>query len=168
MPTWETYRRYRWDVTRQCQEKLISGCCLVQNEKKMQLTQQETNKIKERDDQHTQELREWRSDLAKRKQVNVTDWRLCLLLEIFQLADFRGWISTAAWGTGKLLLSRQASAKTIACLCISAWRFVGVSPILLTNQISKWHSSTAGGFWGLCWRIPGWCCPWITLPHWNS
>ena len=35
----------------------------------MQLTQQETNKVKERDEQHTQELREWRSDLAKRKQV---------------------------------------------------------------------------------------------------
>lgn len=35
----------------------------------MQLTQQETNKIKERDEQHTQELREWRGDLAKRKQV---------------------------------------------------------------------------------------------------
>ena len=41
----------------------------VQNEKKMQLTQQETKKIKERDEQHTQELREWRNDLAKRKQV---------------------------------------------------------------------------------------------------
>ena len=41
----------------------------VQNEKKMQLTQQETNKIKERDEQHTQELREWRNDLTKRKQV---------------------------------------------------------------------------------------------------
>lgn len=42
-----------------------------QNEKKMQLTQQETNKVKERDEQHTQELREWRSDLAKRKRVCV-------------------------------------------------------------------------------------------------
>lgn len=36
----------------------------------MQLTQQETNKIKQRDEQHTQELREWRSELGKRKQVN--------------------------------------------------------------------------------------------------
>lgn len=45
----------------------------VQNEKKMQLTQQETNKIKERDEQHTQELREWRNDLAKRKQVISMD-----------------------------------------------------------------------------------------------
>ena len=44
-------------------------CACVQNEKKMQLTQQETNKIKERDEQHTQELREWRNDLGKRKQV---------------------------------------------------------------------------------------------------
>ena len=35
----------------------------------MQLTQQETNKIKERDEQHTQELREWRSEIAKKKQV---------------------------------------------------------------------------------------------------
>lgn len=37
----------------------------------MQLTQQETNKIKERDEQHTQELREWRNDLAKKKQVTM-------------------------------------------------------------------------------------------------
>lgn len=37
----------------------------------MQLTQQETNKIKQRDEQHTQELREWRSELGKRKQVSV-------------------------------------------------------------------------------------------------
>ena len=35
----------------------------------MQLTQQETNKIKQRDEQHTQELREWRSELGTRKQV---------------------------------------------------------------------------------------------------
>ena len=35
----------------------------------MQLTQQETNKIKDRDEQHTQELREWRSELSKKKQV---------------------------------------------------------------------------------------------------
>lgn len=35
----------------------------------MQLTQQETNKVKERDEQHTQELREWRSELSKKKQV---------------------------------------------------------------------------------------------------
>ncbi|XP_064382334.1 serine/threonine-protein kinase 10-like isoform X2 [Halichondria panicea] len=40
----------------------------IQYEKKMQLTQQETNKIKQRDEQHTQELREWRSELGKRKQ----------------------------------------------------------------------------------------------------
>ena len=37
----------------------------------MQLTQQETNKVKERDDQHTQELRDWRGELGKRKQVSV-------------------------------------------------------------------------------------------------
>lgn len=36
----------------------------------MQLTQQETNKIKQRDEQHTQELREWRSEIGKKKQVN--------------------------------------------------------------------------------------------------
>ena len=71
----------------------------------MQLTQQETNKIKERDDQHTQELREWRSDLAKRKQVNVTDLMLCPLLEMLQPAGFRRRIPTAARGTGKILLS---------------------------------------------------------------
>ena len=33
------------------------------------LTQQETNKIKERDEQHTQELREWRAEIARKKQV---------------------------------------------------------------------------------------------------
>ena len=49
--------------------RVTSECLYVQNEKKMQLTQQETKKIKERDEQHTQELREWRNDLAKRKQV---------------------------------------------------------------------------------------------------
>ncbi len=37
----------------------------------MMLTQQETNKVKERDDQHTLELREWRGDIAKRKQVCI-------------------------------------------------------------------------------------------------
>ena len=55
----------------------------VQNEKKMQLTQQETNKIKERDEQHTQELREWRNDLAKRKQVTMdkhTPGTLCVCI----------------------------------------------------------------------------------------
>ena len=35
----------------------------------MQLTQQETNKVKERDEQHTVDLREWRGEIAKRKQV---------------------------------------------------------------------------------------------------
>lgn len=35
----------------------------------MMLTQQETNKMKDRDEQHTQDLREWRADIAKRKQV---------------------------------------------------------------------------------------------------
>ena len=37
----------------------------------MMLTQQETNKMKEMDDQHTQELREWRADVALRKQVSL-------------------------------------------------------------------------------------------------
>ncbi len=35
----------------------------------MSLTQQENNKIKDRDEQHTQELRVWRAELAKAKQV---------------------------------------------------------------------------------------------------
>ena len=42
----------------------------------MMLTQQETNKMKDRDEQHSQELREWRADIGKRKQVcylSVTD-----------------------------------------------------------------------------------------------
>ena len=41
----------------------------LKNEKKMMLTQHENNKLKERDEQHTHELREWRSDLTKRRQV---------------------------------------------------------------------------------------------------
>jgi hypothetical protein len=41
----------------------------IQNEKKMMLTQQENNKLKERDEQHTHELRDWRADLAKKRQV---------------------------------------------------------------------------------------------------
>ena len=36
----------------------------------MQLTQQETNKVKERDEQHTVELREWRVEIAQLKQVH--------------------------------------------------------------------------------------------------
>lgn len=44
----------------------------LQNEKKMMLTQQENNKLKERDEQHTQELREWRTDLTKKRQVQCT------------------------------------------------------------------------------------------------
>lgn len=35
----------------------------------MMLTQQENNKLKERDEKHTHELREWRGDLAKKRQV---------------------------------------------------------------------------------------------------
>jgi hypothetical protein len=41
----------------------------IQNEKKMMLTQQENNKLKERDEQHTHELRDWRADLAKKRQA---------------------------------------------------------------------------------------------------
>lgn len=47
---------------------------LLQNEKKMQLTQQETNKVKERDEQHTVELREWRVEIAKLKQVQMLQY----------------------------------------------------------------------------------------------
>ncbi len=53
-------------------------CSLPQNEKKMSLTQQENNKIKERDEQHTQELRVWRADLAKTKQVSWAAWDACV------------------------------------------------------------------------------------------
>lgn len=42
-----------------------------QNEKKMMLTQQENSKIKQRDEEHTQELRQWRADLRERKQVHT-------------------------------------------------------------------------------------------------
>jgi peptidoglycan hydrolase CwlO-like protein len=41
----------------------------IQNEKKMMLTQHENKKLKERDEQHTHELRDWRSDLTKRRQA---------------------------------------------------------------------------------------------------
>lgn len=47
----------------------------IQNEKKMVLTQQENSKIKERDDEHVQELREWRSELKKKKQNLEEDFR---------------------------------------------------------------------------------------------
>lgn len=40
----------------------------------MQLTQQETNKVKERDEQHTVELREWRVEIAKLKQVQMLQY----------------------------------------------------------------------------------------------
>ncbi len=59
-----------------------------QNEKKMQLTQQETNKVKERDNQHTVDLREWRGEIAKQKQVRknklcITAWLMhaCVSIE---------------------------------------------------------------------------------------
>ena len=41
----------------------------LQNEKKMTLTQQESKKTKQSDEEHTLELREWRSEIGKRKQV---------------------------------------------------------------------------------------------------
>ena len=41
----------------------------------MMLTQHENSKLKERDEQHTHELREWRSDLTKRRQVETA---LCI------------------------------------------------------------------------------------------
>ena len=41
----------------------------------MQLTQSETNKIKERDEQHTQELRDWRADLRTRKEALEESFR---------------------------------------------------------------------------------------------
>jgi hypothetical protein len=40
----------------------------IQNEKKLQLTQQETRKIQERDEQHTNDLREWKNELVTRKE----------------------------------------------------------------------------------------------------
>ena len=36
----------------------------------MALTQQENSKIKERDEKHTQELREWRAEISQKKQVS--------------------------------------------------------------------------------------------------
>lgn len=43
----------------------------------MMLTQQEANKVKERDEQHTVELREWRGEIATRKQVSQAKLLLC-------------------------------------------------------------------------------------------
>lgn len=62
----------------------------------MSLTQQENNKIKERDEQHTQELRVWRAELAKTKQVSwaVVYSRLhvavCGVQHTFFACSFRG------------------------------------------------------------------------------
>ena len=47
---------------------IVTSLSLLQNEKKLQLTQQETRKIQERDDQHSKELAEWKGELANRKQ----------------------------------------------------------------------------------------------------
>ena len=60
-----------------CVYPLIGWFFDCQNEKKMALTQQETNKVKERDEQHTQELREWRADLKNRKQVKGSTSSYC-------------------------------------------------------------------------------------------
>ena len=41
--------------------------CSLQNDKKLQLTQQETKKIKERDDQHSSDLTAWKMQLHTRR-----------------------------------------------------------------------------------------------------
>ncbi|XP_003383893.1 PREDICTED: serine/threonine-protein kinase 10-like [Amphimedon queenslandica] len=40
----------------------------IQNEKKLTLTQQETKKIQEKDEQHSADLKEWKRDLSNRRQ----------------------------------------------------------------------------------------------------
>ena len=37
----------------------------------MLLTQQETNKMKDKDDQHILEMKKWKADIAERKQVKL-------------------------------------------------------------------------------------------------
>lgn len=43
---------------------------LLQSEKKQMLIQQENEKMKERDDQYTQQLKDWRVQISQRKKVH--------------------------------------------------------------------------------------------------
>ena len=43
---------------------------LLQSEKKQMLIQQENEKMKERDDQYTQQLKDWRVQISERKKVH--------------------------------------------------------------------------------------------------
>ena len=46
--------------------------CVSQNEKCHLLIEHETHKLKELDEEHSQELKEWREKLRPRKKVNKT------------------------------------------------------------------------------------------------
>ncbi len=81
----------------------------------MTLTQQETNKVKERDEQHTQELREWRADIAKRKQVRsingaYTDYTASIMASVKKhiWCYYRNWkmaLKLVTWKKKSILLS---------------------------------------------------------------
>ena len=47
---------------------------LLQSEKKQMLIQQENEKMKERDDQYTEQLKDWRVQISQRKKVR---YHLC-------------------------------------------------------------------------------------------
>ena len=54
--------------------------CVSQNEKCHLLIEHETHKLKELDEEHSQELKEWREKLRPRKKVNKTIHGLKLYL----------------------------------------------------------------------------------------
>ena len=45
---------------------------VTQSEKKQMLIQQENEKMKERDDQYTQQLKDWRVQISQRKKVQYS------------------------------------------------------------------------------------------------
>lgn len=51
----------------------------LQSEKKQMLIQQENEKMKERDDQYTQQVKDWRVQISQRKKVDTA--LVCKLIE---------------------------------------------------------------------------------------
>ena len=57
---------------------------LLQSEKKQMLIQQENEKMKERDDQYTEQLKDWRVQISQRKKVNITIWSNSFVIILYR------------------------------------------------------------------------------------
>ena len=61
--------------------------CVSQNEKCHLLIEHETQKLKELDEEHSQELKEWREKLRPRKKVKQTDEKLPPVTPLQKILD---------------------------------------------------------------------------------